>query len=807
MVKSTGSFITQLFESSGLLPELSSTDGTDDDNGDDGGSSGFVSQLDPKYKGYKVSGSSFANKGCGPAVAAMTARALGKNLSVGSAVSASSGYQTNNGVTIDYFQNALGRQGIDTQVIAGGGAGDIYNSIARGNKVVLLGRDPYNTSKANSPFGPNNHYVLATGLDRSGNVIVNDPENNGPRAYSPGILNSTKYGIAAGRSGIINRARNFLHSISGGGTPRKDSTTMQIWAFLINNLGMSKVAAAAIMGNMEQESGCDPTKKQTHGTAYGLCQWDGSRKTKLMSFPTYSQLATQLAYMAQELTDKSVTTWKSGGSKLEGGVTYTWNSMTYDEFKAMTDITKATVKFEAAFEKAGKPQFAKRIEYAKQYYSLFSGEDSSTWTYGSANNPTSDSGWTYGSANNPTSDSTWTYGSTDNGKTTEEEEEDTSKTEKKTSILGTLSSIGSIFSDAFNKAFNGETEEKDSEDDDTKTDDTSSTTTTTNSTTTTATDTNSYLENTDSSSSAIVNYMRSVLGQLKYDMNGPRNPEKGSADCSSTVKWAVEKATGINIGGNTEAQYENGNLNVIKYNGGSFLNNIPNNAKPGDILFFSRPTSNYTLGRKDRVGHVAVYEGNGRMIDHGGKGKGPNEKNVPLGQSGQLVKISRVAGTGSGLRGIRSYDEIANVGGASGLLLSSRAGSHSGISTIRDPRTGRLVPVKFAGGATGIADTTALLNGIASSAKSGKGISQDTVNDLIQSITALLGSIATNTAPIDKIYSALVTYMQSGGASGTTTVTPIKVAEKPKAQAVNQSGDVDQSIKTLAGVLAELAKG
>ena len=51
---------------------------------------------------------------------------------------------------------------------------DMYRKIANGEKVILLGQDATNTSKKNSPFGPNNHYVLATGVDRRGNIIVND---------------------------------------------------------------------------------------------------------------------------------------------------------------------------------------------------------------------------------------------------------------------------------------------------------------------------------------------------------------------------------------------------------------------------------------------------------------------------------------------------------------------------------------------------------------------------------------------------------------------------------------------------------
>ena len=43
-------------------------------------------------------------------------------------------------------------------------------------------------------------------------------------------------------------------------------------------------------------------------------------------------------------------------------------------------------------------------------------------------------------------------------------------------------------------------------------------------------------------------------GKIQYSQSGPRNPDKGSADCSSTVQWAIKKAGGPDIGGNTGAQ-------------------------------------------------------------------------------------------------------------------------------------------------------------------------------------------------------------------------------------------------------------
>lgn len=795
------------------------------------GGASFVNQNDPKYQGYNIGGTSFGDNGCGPAVASMAASALGKNLSVNSAVRASQGYQTTGGVTLDYFKQALGSQGIKTQIIAGGGAGDLYNSIASGNKVVLLGRDPYNTSKANSPFGPHNHYVLATGLDTKGNVVVNDPEAKGPVHYSPAILNSASYGIAAGgkstistgvasavnasmaatsavRTATSNRGTSYTPSYNTGTTSRGtsysptynsstgtetksttsssstnntsaavssyasvtgDSNTQIIWSYL-RDQGLSEAAVAGIMGNMQVESGCIPDRHQTGGTAYGLCQWDGGRKTKLMQRPNYQDIYVQLNYLMEELPSQY---WKTSGTINDvDGNSYSYSGMSFEDFKALTDVATATIKFEAAFERAGKPNLARRIQHAKEFYEMYTGQ---TYEYDAeaAAKASENEGLLSKAAN----------GAKKAGKT----------------LLQMASSIGSVFSDAFGKIFNPSTEEESVSgevagkygaitDYD-------------------AAHGNIAVNSNAKATSGIagaLDYMRSKLGQVEYSMTGPRNPDAGSADCSSTVQWAIKKATGIDIGGNTSTQYENSNLTPVWYGNGSYANSLPSNIQPGDVLFFRRD-KDYTKGRKDRVGHVGLYEGDGMMIDHG-SGMGPKRKQVPLGADGQLIKVSRVTGTGAG-SGIRSYNDFAKAGGASGLLLASRAGSVSGSGlTVRDPRSGRLVPVNFAGGASNMVDsTTAMLGNIASKvSKNSNGIPQETVVKLIETITQLLSSIASNTAPIDKIYNALVSYLQSGGASHTA---PQAIKMNNRKEKETGTKEVDEKVKALVGVLADLAKG
>lgn len=63
---------------------------------------------------------------------------------------------------------------------------------------------------------------------------------------------------------------------------------------------LNKAAALAIMGNMKVESNFRPTIQNSIG-AYGLCQWLGGRKSKLMSLPNYQTAGVQLQYLMSEL--------------------------------------------------------------------------------------------------------------------------------------------------------------------------------------------------------------------------------------------------------------------------------------------------------------------------------------------------------------------------------------------------------------------------------------------------------------------------------------------------------------------------
>jgi hypothetical protein len=139
---------------------------------------------------------------------------------------------------------------------------------------------------------------------------------------------------------------------------------------------MTKEQAAAILGNMQQESGLTPSRTQsnwisptasnaevraagesTGGAAIGLIQWDSGRKKALLDYAdsvgkVWSDVTAQLGYLKIELESPS-----EAGRLLTAG------------FNASgANVAILTEAFEIAFERAGIPAMENRITYATEAY-------------------------------------------------------------------------------------------------------------------------------------------------------------------------------------------------------------------------------------------------------------------------------------------------------------------------------------------------------------------------------------------------------------------------------------------------------
>lgn len=192
-------------------------------------------------------GSSIDKNGCGPASASTVLKSYGKNVSVNDAatyaeaggyVAGDSGVSTK-GTKASYFGDILGKNGIKTSYTDK--KDQIKAAVSSGNPTILLGQDKNNNSKSNSPFGPNPHYVVTQGVDKKGNIIVDDPELNGTALYKRDILNKTKLGVAtAGDSGISGLLTSAFSGFTSAVSAKLGNTAAgKIWNFITGNTSSS----------------------------------------------------------------------------------------------------------------------------------------------------------------------------------------------------------------------------------------------------------------------------------------------------------------------------------------------------------------------------------------------------------------------------------------------------------------------------------------------------------------------------------------------------------------------------------------
>lgn len=158
-----------------------------------------------------------ADSGCGPAAAVSVLSHYGKGkLEEAATFSLKNGYKEPNGGTYPgFFGDYLGQNGIATNYERD--PNNIMGNLAQGNPVILMGTG----GGANkSPFDGANgsHYVTATGLDRNGNMIIEDPDERrgGLKYNAKNVLDRTSIAIAThpGRGRKRKFGRSKLPKIS-----------------------------------------------------------------------------------------------------------------------------------------------------------------------------------------------------------------------------------------------------------------------------------------------------------------------------------------------------------------------------------------------------------------------------------------------------------------------------------------------------------------------------------------------------------------------------------------------------------------
>lgn len=193
--------------------------GKDEDSESGKGDDGHIYQRD--YTGsFQTPGDtesqSLADSGCGPAAAATVLNRYGKKGNMRSAAkfATANGYKEVNGGTYpEYFKDYLNRNGITANETQSNE--EVINSLAHGKPVIMMGQDHKN--KGTTPYGSEySHYVVATGLDRNGNVIVEDSEDKrGQTRYNLGeVLKNTSVKITTGGHGKFGRGDSALSVLS-----------------------------------------------------------------------------------------------------------------------------------------------------------------------------------------------------------------------------------------------------------------------------------------------------------------------------------------------------------------------------------------------------------------------------------------------------------------------------------------------------------------------------------------------------------------------------------------------------------------
>ena len=178
---------------------------------------GHAYQSDPAISKMRYAGSTIDNAGCAPVAAT---NLLNRYRSGSMNVEDAARFAEKNGMTIPgkgtniaYFSSFLSKNGLKTSRTSN--KENVINALMKGKQVVMLGKDSNNNST--SAFGTNPHYITAIGLDKNGNIIVEDPDNPRERIRyrTKNVMNSMITSVIAGKG----------RSHGGGGGSFDSSTT------------------------------------------------------------------------------------------------------------------------------------------------------------------------------------------------------------------------------------------------------------------------------------------------------------------------------------------------------------------------------------------------------------------------------------------------------------------------------------------------------------------------------------------------------------------------------------------------------
>lgn len=559
---------------------------------------GRVYQNDPRYASIPFNSSrdtvrqTIGNSGCGPAAAV---NAVNYAYGTGSLEDAANmvvkgGYkEKNGGTTPGFFKSFFNKNGLQSNRLSNNR--DILNSIQSGSPVVMMGTDRRGD---NTPYGPNPHYVVGKGLDRNGNIIVDDPESRYGTSRYPAsrVLGKTSIAISASRYGKgpmtaadlvgslgssntwqtnMNYSKMALAKPSTSVLSEKEKYKIAFACLPYLDKPLSSVTDSAVMG---------PINSAVLKAGKTLSEGDKSKTVRTI-------LSNYLQIRVGAIQDFASAIAKYAGVSLDD--LRNNNSSLYNQLKSITQLT-ANLNIQ---------DFGKKTvgEICSVIGLTFKGDAPiNVKSYESTGSAVS------------------TWDDMVNGYSTDMSSGDAAVKENIFDKISNL--VKSFFS--YTDKNTGETKN--------------------------VLDIFGIGGGSSSSSSSssgsvggvggslsesqkkVRDAMSSIIGRNNYSQSDRykvgaslEGLSQGSGDCSSTVQWALRKA-GIDPGGDTGAQISS---SAGKWIDGPFSfgkNGKPtlNNLALGDLMFYGTSKS----GKPQNVSHVEMYWGDGKRIGHG-SGIGP----------------------------------------------------------------------------------------------------------------------------------------------------------------------------------------
>lgn len=331
------------------------------------GRGAFFKQNDPMFANLpyqnstESTGQTIGDSGCGP-IAGVNAIIAAKHGMGGadpvSAVNyaAKNGYkETNDGTKPGFFKSYAKSQGMDADNLS---KSNVADSLMSGGSVVLSGKSRNGKLSSDHPFGPNPHYVTATGYDaRSKTVTIQDPEEPGDNYRYPigSVLNNTDTVIGISKHG---RAKSKLRKLGRGKFGRGGNTVqmnMERAHNVLINGGCNETAAAAILGSMMQESRFH--HDADNGDHHGLCQWDEYRWPQLTAKAGNEPSIEQQAEFCMH--------------EISTGTNMTDEKVILGDMNNAGSVENATMIFYKISERGGDGELGERVPFAHQVYDHF----------------------------------------------------------------------------------------------------------------------------------------------------------------------------------------------------------------------------------------------------------------------------------------------------------------------------------------------------------------------------------------------------------------------------------------------------